>query len=232
MVRIRAWEGGDESSASTVCGRAALIGRSQAPARAVEAPAQYTYRCVGKDGKKYYGQTVPQQCLGRPRRADQPAGPGGEAHRPRGRREGERRQGSRGREEARARRRDQGRAAPQPRAARHLHAARRKSRTRARATCRTTQGRCSEIEKRIDEHQETPAAVPEGARAVQAAARASRPTRLKEEIINAEIDLKAQEDAARREEEGSRSASTRATTRTSSATRKPSAASSRRSTPR
>jgi len=27
---------------------------------------QYTYRCVGNDGKKYYGQTLPQQCLGRP----------------------------------------------------------------------------------------------------------------------------------------------------------------------
>ena len=25
-----------------------------------------TYRCVGKDGKKYYGQSVPTQCLGQP----------------------------------------------------------------------------------------------------------------------------------------------------------------------
>ena len=25
-----------------------------------------TYRCVGKDGKKYYGQMLPQQCLGMP----------------------------------------------------------------------------------------------------------------------------------------------------------------------
>ncbi|MEW6688092.1 MAG: DUF4124 domain-containing protein [Pseudomonadota bacterium] len=25
-----------------------------------------TYRCVGKDGKKYYGQSVPPQCLGQP----------------------------------------------------------------------------------------------------------------------------------------------------------------------
>lgn len=25
-----------------------------------------SYRCVGKDGKKYYGQTMPQQCLGMP----------------------------------------------------------------------------------------------------------------------------------------------------------------------
>jgi len=32
---------------------------------ALDATAQ-TYRCVGKDGKKYYGQTLPQQCLGMP----------------------------------------------------------------------------------------------------------------------------------------------------------------------
>lgn len=25
-----------------------------------------SYRCVGKDGKKYYGQTVPPQCVGQP----------------------------------------------------------------------------------------------------------------------------------------------------------------------
>jgi len=25
-----------------------------------------SYRCVGKDGKKYYGQTVPNQCIGQP----------------------------------------------------------------------------------------------------------------------------------------------------------------------
>ena len=25
-----------------------------------------SYRCVGKDGKKYYGQSVPPACLGMP----------------------------------------------------------------------------------------------------------------------------------------------------------------------
>ena len=25
-----------------------------------------SYRCVGKDGKKYYGSTIPQQCIGQP----------------------------------------------------------------------------------------------------------------------------------------------------------------------
>ncbi len=25
-----------------------------------------SFRCVGKDGKKYYGQTIPNQCIGQP----------------------------------------------------------------------------------------------------------------------------------------------------------------------
>jgi len=28
--------------------------------------AGFAYRCTGKDGKKYYGSTIPQQCLGQP----------------------------------------------------------------------------------------------------------------------------------------------------------------------
>jgi len=31
-----------------------------------QAKEAYTYRCTGKDGKKYYGQTIPQECLGLP----------------------------------------------------------------------------------------------------------------------------------------------------------------------
>ena len=30
------------------------------------AQAQATYRCIGKDGKKYYGSTIPMPCMGRP----------------------------------------------------------------------------------------------------------------------------------------------------------------------
>lgn len=29
-----------------------------------QAAAQSTFRCTGKDGKKYYGQTIPNQCIG------------------------------------------------------------------------------------------------------------------------------------------------------------------------
>ena len=37
---------------------------AQAKGAAKGGPA--SYRCVGKDGKKYYGQTIPQACLGQP----------------------------------------------------------------------------------------------------------------------------------------------------------------------
>lgn len=38
-----------------------------APLAALAQPkGQLTYRCTSKDGKKYYGSTIPQQCYGRP----------------------------------------------------------------------------------------------------------------------------------------------------------------------
>ena len=44
-----------------LCSRAALAAAAHAQPK-----EQYTYRCTGKDGKKYYGQTIPQSCLGQP----------------------------------------------------------------------------------------------------------------------------------------------------------------------
>ncbi|HXJ08390.1 MAG TPA: hypothetical protein VNH12_02710 [Burkholderiales bacterium] len=38
------------------------------------AHAQYTYRCTSAEGKKYYGATIPQQCLGQPIEQLSPAG--------------------------------------------------------------------------------------------------------------------------------------------------------------
>jgi hypothetical protein len=35
-------------------------------AQAQQSATQHTYRCTGKDGKKYYGQTMPPACLGQP----------------------------------------------------------------------------------------------------------------------------------------------------------------------
>jgi len=47
------------------------------PAVALFSPAvhaQYTYRCTTADGQKYYGATIPQQCLGRPIEQLSPSG--------------------------------------------------------------------------------------------------------------------------------------------------------------
>jgi hypothetical protein len=50
--------------------RIALLGMALAASPLValaQSKAQaHTYRCVGKDGKKYYGSTIPPQCLGQP----------------------------------------------------------------------------------------------------------------------------------------------------------------------
>lgn len=41
---------------------------------ATPAQAQQSYRCVGKDGKKYYGQAMPPQCIGQPAEVLSPQG--------------------------------------------------------------------------------------------------------------------------------------------------------------
>ena len=49
----------------TMIATAALI-LAPLAAHSQSTPGQLTYRCVGKDGKKYYGPTVPTPCLGQP----------------------------------------------------------------------------------------------------------------------------------------------------------------------
>jgi Domain of unknown function (DUF4124) len=45
--------------------RTAALGAALLLAAPLAADAQ-TYRCTGKDGKKYYSSTIPRQCIGRP----------------------------------------------------------------------------------------------------------------------------------------------------------------------
>lgn len=44
---------------------AAALALAPLAAQAQPAPAGLTYRCVGNDGKKYYGSIIPPQCTGR-----------------------------------------------------------------------------------------------------------------------------------------------------------------------
>ena len=136
-------------------------------------------------------------------RADQQAGPGGEAHR-----------------STKATRRRASRRKPNAEKKRELDAAQRDAMRRNRALLATYTS-----EKDIEDARARDAArAPEagaGSRrrastrsrsarrasrrsssSIRRPARATPPARLKEEITNAEIDLKAQQDAARREEEG------------------------------
>jgi hypothetical protein len=53
------------ASAGTLAVLAAALAAAPLAALAQSAQA-HTYRCVGKDGRKYYGSTIPQQCLGQP----------------------------------------------------------------------------------------------------------------------------------------------------------------------
>ena len=44
----------------------AIVALLVAPLAALAQPKAVTYRCTAKDGKKYYGSTIPRQCMGQP----------------------------------------------------------------------------------------------------------------------------------------------------------------------
>ena len=46
--------------------RFVMLALLAAPLAALAQPSSITYRCTAKDGKKYYGSTVPKQCMGQP----------------------------------------------------------------------------------------------------------------------------------------------------------------------
>ena len=153
---------------------------------------QYTYRCTGKDGKKYYGQTIPQSCLGQPLELINKQGIVVKRIDP----EGDEK--ARLAKEAAAEKK------------RELEAAQKESMRRNRALLATytsekdieesrkrdlathqrsvqeVESRIAEIKKRQAQHQKELAAFEEPGKGPP-------PARLKEDITNADIDLKAQQ---------------------------------------
>ena len=153
---------------------------------------QYTYRCTGKDGKKYYGQTIPQSCLGQPLELINKQGIVVKRIDPEG--------------DEKARLAKEAAAENK----RELEAAQKESMRRNRALLATytsekdieesrkrdlathqrsvqeVESRIAEIKKRQSQHQKELAAFEEPGKGPP-------PARLKEEITNAEIDLKAQQ---------------------------------------
>jgi hypothetical protein len=160
-----------------------------------------TYRCVGKDGKKYYSSTVPRQCLGEPIELLNPQGTVIRRMDPEG--------------DAKAREAKEAEAAHQ----RELDAAMKETRRRNRALLATytsekdiedareralaentksikeIEGRIAEIHKRqagyakeMQFYQD-----PKGAGKGTAKASATPPAKLTNDIHNAEVDLQAQQ---------------------------------------
>ena len=153
---------------------------------------QYTYRCTDADGKKYYGQTVPQACLGRPmelinkqglvvKRIDREAD-----------------EKARLAKEAEAEKK------------RELEAAQKDSQRRNRALLATYTSEqdidaarnrdlrnhdrgVQEVQKRIEDIKKRQVQFEKELALFKDAGKGEPPARLKEEVSNAEIDLKAQQ---------------------------------------
>jgi len=153
---------------------------------------EYTYRCTGNDGKKYYGSTIPNACLGRPlelinkqglmvRRID----PEGDEK-------------ARIAKEAEAEKK------------RELEAATKDAQRRNRALLATYTSEkdiedsrardlrnhdrgVQEVQRRIEDIKKRQTQFQKELDLFKTAGKGDAPTRLKEEITNAQIDLKAQE---------------------------------------
>jgi vacuolar-type H+-ATPase subunit H len=165
---------------------------------------QYTYRCTGKDGKKYYGQTIPQACLGQPMELINKQGLVVKRIDP----EGDEK--ARIAKEAEAEKK------------RELEAAQKDAQRRNRALLATYTSekdieesrkralsehhkQVQEVEKRIDEIKKRQARFGKDLEVYKEAGKGEPPARLREEITNAEIDLKAQQgllDAKKKEAAG------------------------------
>jgi len=151
---------------------------------------QYTYRCTGADGKRHYGQTLPQACLGRPielinkqglvvKRIDH---------------EGEEK--ARIAKEAEAEKQRDAEAAAKDAQRRHrallatyssekeIEDARARDLREHQRQVREVEGRVDALKKRQQQFQSE--------LALFKGAEGDGPTRLKQEIVNANIDLKAQ----------------------------------------
>jgi len=165
---------------------------------------QYTYRCTGKDGKKYYGQTIPQSCVGLPMELINKQGlvvkridPDGE-EKARLAKEAE----AEKRRELEAQQKD---AMRRNRALLATYTSEKDiEESRARAL-RDHQKQVQEVEGRIAELKKRQARFQKDLEMYQEGGKGTPPSRLKEEITNAEIDLKAQQsllDAKKKEAVG------------------------------
>ena len=180
---------------------AAILMSAPLLALAQKAGEQYTYRCTGNDGKKYYGSTIPNACIGRPLELINKQGLVVKRIDP----EGDEK--ARIAKEAEAEKKREQEAATQD--------ARRRNRallatytsekdieeSRSRDLRNHEKG-LQEVEKRIADLKKRQAQFQKELALFKESGKGNPPARLQEEITNAEIDLKAQQgllDAKRKE---------------------------------
>jgi chromosome segregation ATPase len=165
---------------------------------------QYTYRCTGKDGRKHYGQTLPQACLGRPLELINKQGLVVKRIDP------EAEEKARIAKEADAEKKREMDAAQKDAMRRNqallatYTSEKDIEESRARAL-REHKYQLEEVENRIDEIKKRQARFEKDLAVYKEAGKGEPPSRLREEITNAQIDLKAQQgllDAKKKEAAG------------------------------
>lgn len=173
-------------------------------AHAQKGTEQYTYRCTGTDGKKYYGQTIPQACLGQPLELINKQGMVVKRIDP----EGDEK--ARLAKEADAQNKKDMETAQKDAQRRYrallaTYSSEKEIEDARSRALREHQKQVQEVQKRIDAIKKRQARHEKDLELYKGGGKGTPPTRLKEEITNAEIDLKAQETllaAKKKETEG------------------------------
>jgi hypothetical protein len=175
----------------TVVATAALLA-VPGVALAQRADGQLTYRCTGHDGKRYYGSAIPDACVGKPveminkqglvvRRID----PEGEE------------KAKQAKEAAEAKRREEEAAVKdiqrRNRALLATYTSEKDIEESRQRDLRNHEKGVLEVQKRIDDLKKRQVQFQKELDLFKSSGKGEPPTRLKEEITNAQIDLKAQE---------------------------------------
>jgi hypothetical protein len=161
-------------------------------AQAQKSDEQYTYRCTGIDKKKYYGQTIPQACLGQPLELINKQGMVVKRIDPQGEEK------ARLAKEAEAHKKREMEAAHKDAQRRHrallaTYTSEKDIEEARTRTLRAHQNQVQEVEGRIDAIRKRQARHEKDLELYKDGGKGEPPARLKEEATNAEIDLKAQE---------------------------------------
>ena len=173
-------------------------------AQAQKRDEQYTYRCTGKDAKKYYGQTIPPACLGQPLELINKQGMVVKRIDPQG---DEKARLAKEAEEQKKREMEvaQKDAQRRHRALLATYTSEKDIEEARGRALREHQMQLQEVETRIEAIKKRQARHENDLELYKESGKGTPPARLQEEITNAEIDLKAQETllaAKKKEAEG------------------------------